>query len=334
MRGRMRGGMHAPRVSRGRPGRGDARGESRARAADAVAAVTAAVTDDGGPRWAEWQGRWPNAAASRFVEAAGYRWHVQLAGRGPAALLLHGTGGGTHSWLRVLPRLAERYTVVACDLPGHAFTEAPAPERLTLPGMAADVAALLAALGVRPRLAAGHSAGAAVLVRMALDGALPDAGAIVGINAAIVPPPELYRFFAGPWLRGLFTGTAASRLAARYAARAGVVEALLRSSGSRVPPPLVACYEGLATSERHVRSALTMMSQWELEPLLRDVHRLRVPAVLLAGADDRWVPPSAARRVAAYVPGSEFEVWPRQGHLMHEEAGDATADRILRAAER
>ncbi len=286
-----------------------------------------------GPSWAEWRDRWPNAAASRFVEAAGYTWHVQVAGRGPVVLLLHGTGGGTHSWLRVLPRLAARYTVVACDLPGHAFTEAPAPDRLTLPGMAADVAALLAVLGLRPALAAGHSAGAAVLVRMALDGALAGARAIVGINAAIVPPPELYRFFAGPWIRGLFTGGFMSRIAAQYAARSGVVEALLRSSGSRVPPPLVSCYEGIATSERHVHSALTMMTQWELEPLLRDVHALAAPALLLAGADDRWVPPSAARRVAAYVPRSEFEVWPRQGHLMHEEAGDAIADRLLQAGD-
>ncbi len=286
-----------------------------------------------GPDWAEWRGRWPNAAASRFVRAAGYTWHVQVAGAGPPLLLLHGAGGGTHSWLRVLPRLATRYTVVACDLPGHAFTDAPPADRLTLPGMAADVAALLATLGLRPRLAAGHSAGAAVLLRMALDGALPDARALVGINAAIVPPPDVYRLLGGSWLRGaftgLFTGPLVTRLTTRYAARAGAVEALLRSSGSRVPPLLVACYEGLATSERHVRSTLTMMAEWQIEPLLRDARALRVPTVLLSGADDRWVPAGAVQRVAAYVPGSEFELWPHQGHLMHEELPDATADRVL-----
>ncbi|HEY0776715.1 MAG TPA: alpha/beta fold hydrolase BchO [Gemmatirosa sp.] len=288
---------------------------------------------DGGPRWADWRTRWPNAEASRFVEAAGFRWHVQIAGRGPALLLLHGAGGGTHSWLESLPRLAARYTVVACDLPGHAFTAAPSPERLSLPGMAADVAALLATLGVRPRLVAGHSAGAAVLLRMALDGALPDARALVGINAAVVPPPEVYRLLGGSWLHGLFTGLftspLVSRLTTQYATRAGAVEALLRSSGSRVPPRLVTCYEGLATSERHVRSTLTMMAQWEIAPLLQDVHRLRTPTVLLAGADDRWVPASAVRRVAAYIPGAAFELWPHQGHLMHEEIPDATTDRLL-----
>lgn len=299
---------------------------------DATAGPEGAASE-GAPRWAEWRDVWPNAAASRFVEAAGITWHVQVAGQGPAVLLLHGTGGGTHSWERILPRLAAHCTVVACDLPGHAFTEAPAPERLTLPGMAADVARLLETLGVRPRLAAGHSAAGAILLRMALDGTLPELRALVGINAAIVPPPGLYRAFAGRWVRGLFTGPTAARLAARYAARAGVVEAMLRSSGSRVPPLLVRCYEGLATSERHDRSALTMMAQWELEPTLREVHHLRTPTLLLAGTGDRWVPAAAARRVAAYIPGARVELWPGHGHLMHEEAGDATAERLLRAAE-
>ena len=289
--------------------------------------------NDGGPRWVDWRSRWPNAEASRFVEAAGRTWHVQVAGRGPALLLLHGAGGGTHSWLHSLPRLAARHTVVACDLPGHAFTDAPPADRLSLAGMAEDVAALLATLGVRPQLAVGHSAGATVLLRMALDGALPEARALVGINAAIDPPPAAFRELGGEWLRGafssLFTGPLVARLTTQYAARTGAVAALLRSSGSRVPPLLVTCYEGLATSERHVRSTLTMMTQWEIAPLLRDVHALQVPTVLLSGADDRWVPASAVRRVAASVPGAQFELWPHQGHLMHEEIPDAIADRLL-----
>ena len=47
--------------------------------------------------WATDGRDWPNHAASRFVEAAGMRWHVQVMGSGPALLLLHGTGAATHS---------------------------------------------------------------------------------------------------------------------------------------------------------------------------------------------------------------------------------------------
>ena len=88
------------------------------------------------PRY--WQrdgGDWPNREASRFVRAAGLLWHVQVMGQGPVLLLLHGTGAATHSWRAMLPLLARHFTVVAPDLPGHGFTDAPATARLSLPGM-------------------------------------------------------------------------------------------------------------------------------------------------------------------------------------------------------
>src|SRR3954470_13494112 len=111
------------------------------------------------PRW-EMEGRlWPNREASSFVQAAGLRWHVQRMGQGPQLLLVHGTGAATHSWRGLAPLLARRFTVVAPDLPGHGFTEAPSPDRLSLPGMVAALDGLLRALDVSPALAVGHSAG-------------------------------------------------------------------------------------------------------------------------------------------------------------------------------
>lgn len=302
---------------------------------------------------------WPNADASTVVEAAGLRWHVQRrlrrppldqrahapngsvedggaqarGGPRPCVLLVHGTGGATHAWHRILPRLAAHADVVAPDLPGHGFTEAPPTARLTLPGMAGDLAALLRALDARPTLVVGHSAGAAILLRMALDGALPDARLLVGLNAAIVPPPAVYRALAGPRLRGLFLGPRVAAWGARWAGRAGVTEGMLRSTGSNVPAEIVACYERLAADPRHVRSALAMMAQWDVPALLRDVHRLRLPKHFLHGAIDRWVPAAHAARVAAHIPGARVDVLRGHGHLMHEEAGDELADLLLQAGE-
>ncbi len=54
------------------------------------------------PDWAVEGRDWPHREASRFVEAAGLRWHVQEFGSpdAPTLLLLHGTGAATHSVAR------------------------------------------------------------------------------------------------------------------------------------------------------------------------------------------------------------------------------------------
>jgi magnesium chelatase accessory protein len=134
---------------------------------------------------------WPNREASRFVEAGGLRWHVQVKGRGPVLLLLHGTGASTHSFRDLLPLLARDFQVVAPDLPGHGFTARPAdPAGLSLPGMSAGIAALLGALALPPQIAVGHSAGAALLCQMQLTGQLRSK-ALVSLNGALLPLPGL-----------------------------------------------------------------------------------------------------------------------------------------------
>jgi magnesium chelatase accessory protein len=72
---------------------------------------------------------WPHRTASRFVSAGGIEWHVQVMGKGPCALLLHGTGASTHSFRDLAPALAPDFSVIAVDLPGHGFTGTPPSRR-------------------------------------------------------------------------------------------------------------------------------------------------------------------------------------------------------------
>src|SRR5690349_11348465 len=182
--------------------------------------------------WADWQHRWPNASYSRFVNAAAMRWHVQVAGTGPVALLLHGAGGASHSWADILPRLATHWTIVAPDLPGHAFTDAPPDAtRLSLDGIAADVAALLATLGYAPRLVVGHSAGVAVLLRMVAN-RLVAPNAIVGFNAALAAPPAAASSVLLPAVRMLVRTAGVARVISTIARFDGVADSLLQSTGT------------------------------------------------------------------------------------------------------
>lgn len=138
------------------------------------------------PNW-ELDGRdWPNRASSEFVSAGGLRWHVQRMGQGPVLLMLHGTGAATHSWRDFAPILAEHFTLIAPDLPGHGFTSAPPYERMSLPGMAGLIGSLVETLGVQPDLVLGHSAGAAILIRARLEGRIAPRG-LISLNGALLP---------------------------------------------------------------------------------------------------------------------------------------------------
>ncbi|MFZ5558062.1 MAG: alpha/beta fold hydrolase BchO [Pseudomonadota bacterium] len=271
---------------------------------------------------------WPNRHASRFVKAAGLRWHVQQLGTGPAVLLLHGTGAATHSWRGLAPLLARHFTVVAPDLPGHGFTDLPPSRRLSLPGMAEDVAALLHTLSIEPLVAVGHSAGAAVLARMALDSAIAPR-ALASLNGALLPLSGVPGRLFPPMAKLLAATPLVPRVFAWRAGERAAVERLIRSTGSALEPAGTEYYARLVRSADHVGATLAMMANWDLRPLQLDLPRLRVPLTLVVGTDDRTVPPSEARRAKALVPSARIVTLPGLGHLAHEERPEAVAELLF-----
>jgi len=276
---------------------------------------------------------WPNRDASQFVAASGITWHVQRLGSGPALLMLHGTGASTHSWRDLAPILAERFTVLAPDLPGHGFTGAPPRHRMSLPGMARLVTGLLQHLGVAPTLAVGHSAGAAILARMSLDGLSAPRG-LVGLNGAWLPMRGMPGHLFQPIARLLTLTSLMPRLFAWQAADRRAVERLIRDTGSTVDAAGMNLYARLARSPGHVAAALDMMANWDLRGLRRDLARLEPPLLLITGASDWTVPPSESARVQALLPRVEAVSLPRLGHLAHEEQPRRVAELIAGFARR
>ena len=274
---------------------------------------------------------WPNRDASRFVRAAGLRWHVQVMGAGPPLLLLHGTGAATHSWRGVMPLLAPYCTVIAPDLPGHGATESPAAARLSLPGMARALQGLLQIMDVRPVAAAGHSAGAAIVARMGLDGAIaPEA--TISLNGAFLPLVGVQARLFSPLARVLAGLPGLPQLFAWQAGRPGSVKQLLASTGSVLDDEGVALYARLVAQPGHVAAALGMMAHWDLVPLVQELPRWRTRLLLVAGAHDRSVPPIQSTQVAAMVPGARLVTLPGLGHLAHEEQPAQVASLILEHA--
>jgi magnesium chelatase accessory protein len=281
--------------------------------------------------WSRDGGDWPNREASAFVEAAGIRWHVQRMGEGPPLLLLHGTGAATHSWRGMMPILARQFAVIAPDLPGHGFTGSPPAHRLALPGMATDVSQLLRVLEINPEITVGHSAGAAILARMCLDGKIAPR-LLVSLNGAFMPFGGVANQLLSPLTQLLVMNPLVPRLFAWQASTAGAVERLIQNTGSTIDAQGIALYRRLVRSPAHVAAALQMMANWRLQPLLHDLPRLTTNLLLVAADNDRSISPDVARRVREIVPQATIEHLRGLGHLAHEERPRLVADLIARYA--
>lgn len=265
-------------------------------------------------------------AHSRFVQAAGLRWHLQLfgppSGDADEILLLHGTGACAQSWRDIAPALAARRRVIVPDLPGHARSSRPASPGLSLPGMAASLGALLQALNARPRVIVGHSAGAAIAARMVLDGhAHPEA--IISLNGAWLPPSGQGLWFYEPLARLLVMNPLVPYLFSMHARQRGTLQRLLASTGSRLDEAGLAMYRGLVADPAHVSAVLAMMACWDLRPLLADLPRLHVALHLVVAEGDRTVPPRTSQHAQQQVSGATMHRLPGLGHLAHEEAPQA-----------
>jgi magnesium chelatase accessory protein len=246
--------------------------------------------------WSRDGSDWPNRDASKFVEAAGIRWHVQRQGEGPALLLSHGTGAANHSWRGLLPLLAPHFEVIAPDLPGHGFTRSPPSHRLSLPGMATDLSRLLDAIGIKPDITVGHSAGAAILARMCLDGKIAPR-LLVSLNGAFMPFGGIANHLLSPLAKLLVVNPLVPRLFVWQASSPGAVERLIANTGSTIDARGIALYRKLVRSPAHVAAALQMMANWKLEPLLHDLPRLAPTLVLVAAANDRSISPVVAPKL-------------------------------------
>jgi pimeloyl-ACP methyl ester carboxylesterase len=122
-----------------------------------------------------------------FVNAGGLRTHVALAGPedAPALMLVHGWPQNWWTWRSVIPVLAERFRVIAPDLRGHGWTEAP-KAGYEKEQLASDLLGVLDALGIRRAIWVGH-----------------DWGGWTGFLAALRAPERIERMLAvcipHPW---------------------------------------------------------------------------------------------------------------------------------------
>jgi pimeloyl-ACP methyl ester carboxylesterase len=152
--------------------------------------------------------------ASRTEDVDGVRLQYLTAGRGAAVILLHGYAETSRMWKPIIPLLAERFTVIAPDLPGIGDSAIPA-NGLDMKTAAIRIHALARKLGVEKARVVGHDIGLMVAYAYAaqfpaeteklvvMDAFLPG----VGGWEAVYNNPAIWHFrFHGPTPEALVEG--------------------------------------------------------------------------------------------------------------------------------
>jgi magnesium chelatase accessory protein len=269
---------------------------------------------------------WPNRSKGRHIRTRPHEWWVVADGAGPTILLLHGAGGSGHSFAPLLPLLTPHYRCIIPDLPGQGFTRAGARGRFGLDPTANDLATLCDLNGWQPAAIIGHSAGAALALR--LSELIPLQG-VIGINAALGTFDGLAGTLFPMLARGFAMIPFLPSIIARTWGNAPRVNGLLDGTGSQLGPAARAEYLNLVQMPSHIDGTLGMMSQWNLTPMVARLTANQTQTLLITGAADRTVPPRISRDVAARMPVARYVELPGLGHLAHEEAPETVANILM-----
>lgn len=259
------------------------------------------------------------------------------AGEGPIVVCWHGFPDHPASFGPLAERLvAAGRRVVVPFLRGHhpsTSDQVPFADGLTL---AADAAAVNAALSPDPLDVIGHDIGAGVAGRLAA--AWPERVRRV-ITMSVPPPATLGTIFADPAQQQRFfylflfqvPGVAESLL------NSTLIEYLWRtwSPGLTVPPYVLSMYEDPSVRANALKLYRANFDRSLHDPALSSLARVTekpagIPMLVLAGADDGCITPdNYAGAATGLAPGSRVEIVPDAGHFLQLDRPDEVAARAL-----
>jgi pimeloyl-ACP methyl ester carboxylesterase len=248
----------------------------------------------------------------------------RTAGEGAVVLLIHGMAGSATTWKQVMPRLSERFTVIAPDLLGHGRSDKSAGD-YSLGAFASTLRDLLVALGHERATVVGQSLGGGVAMQLAYQ--YPERCerlVLVGSGGLGREVNRLLRFLTLP-------GSEAVLRLACAPSVLGAIESVggLASRVGLLPAPVVAelwrSYRSLgddATRRAFLRTLRAVVDpRGQTVSAANRLHlAAELPTLIVWGDADPIIPVEHANAAHASIPGSRLEIFEGVGHYPHCEA--------------
>ncbi|MBU2054017.1 MAG: alpha/beta hydrolase [Proteobacteria bacterium] len=217
-------------------------------------------------------------------------------------VFIHGSGGDHTNWIRQCTPLKSVFNIVALDLPGHGRSEGPGEQ--AVPAYVEWVKKILDKLEIKKPVLIGHSLGAAICLsfviryREAASAVVPVGGGVrMPVNPAI--------------LEGLKEDPA---LIISMAAKLSVAKANRERLCGLITEVLSGVDPGIIHGDFSACSHLD---------LTEDVAGIRLPALVICGAEDKMTPPALSEFLRDRIAGARLELIGGTGHFVMLEDPEA-----------
>ena len=271
------------------------------------------------------------SAASRFAKLEpGLRVHYRDEGKqdGPVLVLIHGSNASLHTWEQWVGILGKDYRIISLDLPGHGLTGNNPAGVYDSASYVRVVDRLLTKLNVDKAVIGGNSMGGGVSWAYALEH--PEkVEALLLVDASGQPyarsgkTPLGFRLMRMPVLKE----------AARFIAPRSIFESSVKTSmsvQSEIDDKLINRYWELNRYPGNRNATMQRFSSSKsMVPGTKErLSTIKVPVLILWGAEDNLIPVTAAKWFAEAMPQAKLIIYPNVGHIPMEEIPQKSANNV------
>jgi 2-hydroxymuconate-semialdehyde hydrolase len=250
-----------------------------------------------------------NPEIATSVVAGGIRTNCHDLGKGPAVLMLHGSGPGVSAyanWRLVMPELCRQFRILAPDLVGFGFSDRPAGIRYDMKTWVDQAVGVLDALKIDKAHLVGNSFGGALALALAIRHPQRIERLVlmgsVGVPFAITPALDAVWGYQPSLraMRGLLDLFAFNRDLvdddlAKLRYEASIRPGFQESFSAMFPAPRQRWVDAMASTEA-------------------DIRALPHETLVIHGREDKVIPLSTSLTLASWIDRSQLHVFGRCGH--------------------